>query len=252
MLTAGLVYQAGFLERFDITVDYYTSAITNEIGALPASLILSNCYSQDTPSNCDQVVRDPNTGLINYISSPNTNVGETETSGLDIGLHYATDSPLGIVSAQIESNLLVNYDQILPAANGPELIKGKGYYDLGVFPGWRHAASVGIESNRSSIGLTWRYIGGFEECEDGDCKGKYRPDVTEVPPSRKVSPNSVFNMHGSYQLETTFGHSVLTIGINNILNQAPAVIYNGFLGTSDANTYDFLGRYLYLRLSQAL
>ena len=252
MLTAGLVYQAGFLERFDITVDYYTSAITNEIGALPASLILSNCYSQDTPSNCDQVVRDPNTGLINYISSPNTNVGETETSGLDIGLHYATDSPLGIVSAQIESNLLVNYDQILPTANGPELIKGKGYYDLGVFPGWRHAASVGIESNRSSIGLTWRYIGGFEECEDGDCKGKYRPDVTEVPPSRKVSPNSVFNMHGSYQLETTFGHSVLTIGINNILNQAPAVIYNGFLGTSDANTYDFLGRYLYLRLFQAL
>jgi outer membrane receptor protein involved in Fe transport len=59
-------------------------------------------------------------------------------------------------------------------------------------------------------------------------------------------------MHGSYQLGTAFGHSVLTIGINNALNQAPAVIYNGFLGTSDANTYDFLGRYLYLRLSHAL
>ena len=252
MLTAGLVYQAGFLDGFDITVDYYTSAITNEIGALPASLILSNCYSQDTPSNCDQVVRDPNTGLINYISSPNTNVGETETSGMDIGLHYATDSPLGIVSAQIESNLLVKYDQILPSANGPELVKGKGYYDLGVFPGWRHAASVGVENHRSSIGLTWRYIGGFEECEDDDCKGMYRTDVTEIPPSRKVSPNSTFSMHGSYQLGTAFGHSVLTIGINNVLNQAPAVIYNGFLGTSDANTYDFLGRYLYMRLSHSL
>ena len=252
MLTAGLVYQPSFLDGFDITVDYYTTAITSEIGALPASLILSNCYSQDTPSNCDQVVRDPNTMLINHILSPNANVGETETSGMDIGLHYATDSPLGIVSAQIESNLLVNYDQILPSANGPELVKGKGYYDLGAFPGWRHAASVGVEKHRSSIGLTWRYIGGFEECEDDDCKGKYRPDVTEIPPSRKISSNSIFSMHGSYQLETAFGHSVLTIGINNILNQAPAVIFNGFLGTSDANTYDFLGRYLYLRLSHAL
>ena len=252
MVTAGLLYQPGFPEGFGISVDYYSSAIADEIGSLPAGLILSNCYSQDAPSNCDQVVRDPDTRLIDHILSPNTNVGETETSGVDMGLYYTADSPLGVVSAQMESNLLVKYDQILPSASGPELVKGKGYYDLGVFPGWRHAASVGLEKHRFSIGLTWRYIGGFEECEDDDCKGKYRPDVKEVPPSRKVSPNSIFNMHGSYQLGTTFGHSVLTIGINNLLNQAPAVIYNGFLGTSDASTYDFLGRYLYMRLSHAL
>ena len=32
--------------------------------------------------------------------------------------------------------------------------------------------------------------------------------------------------------------------------QRPAVIFNGFLGTSDAGTSDFLGRYLYVRLTQ--
>ena len=251
MLTAGLVYQPDFLGGLDLTVDYYTTAIEDEIGTLPASLILSNCYSQDAPSNCDQVVRNPDTHLITRILATNTNIGETETSGVDFGLHYTTNSSLGIVSAQFESNMLVKYEQTLPSANGPELVKGKGYYDLGVFPTWRHTASVGLAKQRFSVGLTWRYVGGFEECEDDDCKGKYRADVEEVPPSRKVDPHSLFNVRGSYELGTTFGYSTLTVGINNLLDQPPAVIYNGFLGTSDASTYDFMGRYLYVRLSHA-
>ena len=156
-----------------------------------------------------------------------------------------------IVSAQFESNLLVKYEQTLPSANGPELVKGKGYYDLGVFPTWRHTASVGLAKQRFSIGLTWRYVGGFEECEDDDCKGKYRSDVEETPPSRKVDSHSLFNVRGSYELGTALGLSTLTIGINNLLDQPPAVIFNGFLGTSDSSTYDFMGRYLYVRLSHA-
>ena len=148
MLTAGLVYQPDFLAGFDLTVDYYTTAIEDEIGTLPASLILSNCYSQDAPSNCDQVVRDPDNHLITRILATNTNIGETETSGVDIGLHYTANSSLGIISAQFESNLLVKYEQTLPSANGPELVKGKGYYDLGVFPTWRHTASVGLAKQR--------------------------------------------------------------------------------------------------------
>ena len=250
MITAGLVYQPGFLEGLGLTVDYYTTAIEDEIGALPAGLILSNCYSQEEPSNCGQVLRDPDNHLIERILAANANIGETETSGVDFGLDYAAGTPLGIVSAQLESNMLVEYDQTLPSAGGPELVKGKGYYDLGVFPAWRHAASVGLAKGRFSTGLTWRYVGGFEECEDDDCKGKYRKDVGKEPRSRRVDSNSTFNLRGSYELVTAFGRSVLTAGVNNLFDQPPAVIFNGFLGTSDASTYDFMGRYLYLRLTQ--
>ena len=45
---------------------------------------------------------------------------------------------------------------------------------------------------------------------------------------------------------------MITIGINNVFDAAPAVIFNGFLGTSDASTYDYLGRYMYIRLSHYL
>lgn len=40
--------------------------------------------------------------------------------------------------------------------------------------------------------------------------------------------------------------------MNNVFNQPPAVIFNGLLGTSDFSTYDYMGRYLFLRVSHFL
>ena len=81
--------------------------------------------------------------------------------------------------------MLLKYDQLVPSANGLELVKGRGFYDLGVFPRWRHAASVGLSQPRVSFGLTWKFVGGFQECDDDDCKGLYRADVSETPVSRQ-------------------------------------------------------------------
>ena len=252
MITAGLVYQPEYAENLDIAISYYTNKIEDVIGALSAGLILSNCYSQETPSYCDQIVRDPNTKLITTIFSQGANVGETETSGLDIELDYTVDTPLGILTTRTESNLLFKFEQLVPAPDGLELVKGRGYYDLGVFPRWRHALTSGLSQPRVSVGVNWKYVGGFLECEDDDCKGLYREDVSETPVSRDVSANSTFGLYGTYRLGNRMGASVLTVGINNIFNQRPAVIFNGFLGTSDSSTYDFMGRYLYVRLSHYL
>ena len=250
-VTAGMVYQPEFLPNLDIAVSYYATRIEDEIGALGAGLILSNCYSQDSPTHCDLIERDQ-FSLIKNIFSTATNIGETETNGLDIELNYADDTPLGLLSARFESNLLFAYDTYLPIPGGFELIKGKGYYDLGVFPDWRHNASVGLKRGRASAGVNWQYIGGFQECEDDDCKGLYRDDVETTPTVRDVDANHLFGIQGSYRLFSGAGSSVITVGINNVFDQAPAVIFNGFLGTSDASTYDFLGRYLYVRFSHFL
>ena len=250
-VTAGVVYQPEFMDNLDVAVSYYATKIEDEIGALGAGLILSNCYSQDNPTDCDKVQRDSN-NLITNIFSTATNIGETETNGLDIELNYINDTPLGLLSARLESNLLFAYDVYLPIPGGFELVEGKGYYDLGVFPSWRHNANVGLKWGRTSAGVTWQYTGGFQECEDDDCKGLYRDDVETTPTVRDVDANHLFGIQGSYRLFSGVGSSVITVGINNVFDQAPSVIFNGFLGTSDASTYDFLGRYLYIRLSHYL
>ena len=251
MITAGVVYRPDFIDNLDIAVSYYQNRIEDEIGALGAGLILSNCYSQDNPTNCDQVIRDQNNVIRNIITT-NTNIGETDTNGIDIELNYIEDTPLGLLSARLETNMLIAYDTYLPVASGFELIKGRGYYDLGVFPQWRHNATAGMKWGRASAGLTWQYIGGYQECEEDDCKGLYRDDVEESPQTRDVDSNSLFSIQGSYRLFTGAGGSVITVGMNNVFDQAPAVLFNGFLGTSDASTYDFLGRYLYVRFSHFL
>ncbi len=64
-----------------------------------------------------------------------------------------------------------------------------------------------------------------------------------------------FNITGdvfvTYSAKSEMGMTRLTLGMNNVLNQDPAEIFNGFLATSDASTYDFLGRYMYARLVQS-
>ncbi len=250
-ITAGVVYQPEFLDNVDVAVSYYATKIEDEIGALGAGLILSNCYSQDNPTDCEKVQRDSN-NLITNIFSTATNIGETETSGLDIELNYFEDTPLGLLSARLESNYLFAYDVYLPIPGGFELVQGRGYYDLGVYPNWRHNANVGLKWGLTSAGVTWQYTGGYQECEDDDCKGLYRDDVETTPTVRDVDGHHMFGIQGSYRLFSRAGGSVITVGVNNVFDQAPAVIFNGFLGTSDASTYDFLGRYLYIRLSHFL
>ena len=252
MITAGLHFRPGFAPDLQLSLNYFQNRIEDEIGSLPAGVILSNCYSQDSPSNCGQIVRDADTKLISHIVQTNTNVGETETAGIDLEAAYNGNTSWGILSARLDSNLLIRYDQFLPAAGGTEVIKARGYYDVGVFPRWRHSASLDLKWRRASAGLTWEYIGGFVECEDNDCKGLYRSDVVETPAYRDVDANSVLGLRGTYRMFSRAGGTVLTLGMNNVFNQPPAVIYNGLLGTSDFSTYDFMGRYLYLRMSHFL
>ncbi len=70
-----------------------TPRVSEEIASLPAGVILSDCYSQDNPTSCGQIVRDADTKLISHIVQTNTNVGETETAGLDLRAAYTATRP---------------------------------------------------------------------------------------------------------------------------------------------------------------
>jgi hypothetical protein len=51
-------------------------------------------------------------------------------------------------------------------------------------------------------------------------------------------------------MKSRAGRTQIGIGVNNIMNNLPAVIYSGFAGTSDSGTYDYMGRFVYMRLAQ--
>jgi hypothetical protein len=65
-----------------------------------------------------------------------------------------------------------------------------------------------------------------------------------------VDRHAVLDLDGGYDFRSGLGRSTVQIGINNAFDAARPVVYNAPAANSDAATDDFLGRMVYLRLSQ--
>jgi outer membrane receptor protein involved in Fe transport len=51
-------------------------------------------------------------------------------------------------------------------------------------------------------------------------------------------------------MKSKAGTTILAVGVNNVTNQNPPLIYIGFAGDSDSATYNYMGRFFYARLAQ--
>ena len=122
-------------------------------------------------------------------------------------------------------------------------------YDLGVFPSWKLNAGTSWQHMGISAGFNARYIQGFRECKDNNCNLKVDASKGEVILDRRVSANFTADVFASYTLESTWGRTRITGGMNNVFDTDPPFVYNGFTANTSAANYDFLGRYPYLRFS---
>ena len=257
IMTAGVVYEPTFLKGLAFTVDYWNIAIDNAITTKGSQLILDNCYGSLERTDCDLVQRGAG-NLIENITDTLTNVGGNDTSGVDFSIRYGHNTKIGRFRHNLEGTWLNQFNLI--EANG-NVVEGKGVYDLGVYPAWRVNYATLWGKGAWGAGINMRYIHSFRECEDNVCEVQLDPETNEpfndpetgepiLPLERDVKLNFTGDIFATYTAKTELGTTRLTLGMNNVLSQNPSVIYNGFLATSDAATYDFLGRYVYARLVQ--
>jgi iron complex outermembrane receptor protein len=235
------VFEPPQARGLSLTADYWHVDSNDAIQALPASVVLSNCYVQGLDQFCNQVHRNPGLNYkIDFINNTTQNVGGTVTSGLDLAAAFdRTFGKAGRFRESIEGQYLFKYN----VDNTVQILHYRGNYDLGVFPKykanltaqWSHPTGVGG-------GFNVRYIGSFEECANKDCN--------HGQPSRDVAAWTKVDVFGSYTVKSSAGRTTVAIGVNNVANVLPAVIYAGFAGTSDSSTYDYMGRFMYVRLAQ--
>lgn len=245
--TVGLAIEPRWVQDFALTLDYYNIAVTNSISAVGVDTILSNCYGGNGPASyCDRVHRDPS-GLIQSIDDPLSNIGGDRIGGIDVQADYSPMTPIGRVGVTANVNWLAFYDTTL--ADGT-VIRAKNTYDLDfAVPEWR--GNLGVRWARGPVNaqVNVRYIGGFHECENESCL-QPEDSATPVPRRRNVSPYATADLNVGYKYDWAGkGASTIAVGVNNILDQQPAYIVNGFTAASDASTYDYMGRYFYARLS---
>jgi len=241
VLTAGIVIEPPQAKGLSLTVDYWNIDINNAIQALPASVILSNCYQQGLDQYCDQIHRNPDlNNKIDFISDLTQNVGGTTTSGLDIAAAFDRSFPgIGQFHQSLGTQRLFKYN----VDNTVQILHYRGNYDFGVFPKWKtnfneqwsHPSGLGA-------GFNVQYIGAFKECKAQDCN--------HGQPARPVPGWAKVDLVANYTMKSRAGRTQLGVGVNNVMNRLPAVIYSGLAGTSDSGTYDYLGRFMYMRLAQ--
>ncbi len=256
IFTVGAVITPRWVPNLSITVDYYSIDLTNSISSIGEGTIIANCYSGTADRKyCDKISRDSvatgGTGLITNIINTNANIGGTKTAGLDLAIKYSIPTEVaGQFRLGFDGTYLQYYDDTL--ADGT-VIKNAGTYDQSLaMPEYKANASVLWSMGGLGAGLSGRYVGTFKECADGDgLSGAGGLCYVDSSLSRMVETYVTFDAYVSYGFDSVAGKTSFTVGAQNLLDRDPAKVYNGFLASSDASTYDYMGRYMYARLSQS-
>jgi iron complex outermembrane recepter protein len=250
VFTAGIVFEPPAVKGLAFTVDYFNIDITDAIQSLGASVILANCYNRGLQEFCDLVKRDPNAGFeIDYIDDATNNVGGNATSGIDFSVAYDHSHQFGRFRHSFEGTWLNNFD----IDNTLQVFEAKGNYDFGVYPALKTNFTTSWAKDGISAGFNIRFVSSYDECNASDCNSLMEPEVTEAERkenTRTVDSNITTDIFAGYTLKSKAGVTTLSVGMNNVLDQDPPLIYSGFAGDSDSTTYDYMGRFVYARMSQ--
>jgi iron complex outermembrane recepter protein len=244
VMSAGVVLETSRVPGVSLSVDWWNINMTQQVQTLLIQNIFANCYQRGQHGFCDLIRRDPTTHAIDVVDVPFFNTGGTSTSGVDAAInidHHTRGA--GDLHARVELQQLDTYD--FDTGNGT-VLNGVGVYDLGVLPRRKLAVSAAWKAPQGlSAGFNFHFIDSFQECQNDDCNDPQNPQRT-VDSYSKLDVFGSLTMGGRRTAETT-----LTVGVNNVFDRQPPVIYNGASGNYDTTAYDMLGRFMYARLTQS-
>ncbi|MGC4113518.1 MAG: TonB-dependent receptor [Myxococcales bacterium] len=245
--TVGAVIEPRWIRGFSLTVDYYHIKITNSISSYGPDVILNGCYGGESLNDayCSKIKRNPNNGLITSIDDQSVNVGGDTTAGLDFGARYDFGTSIGRFSITADVNWLQMMDTELSDGT---IVHAKGNYDTQlVYAPFKGVAGISWGYKGVGAGFHGRYISSFKECANNQCSvadGEPEPKLY-----RNVSDYGALDFYLSYDLKTDYGKTGFLFGVNNLTDVDPPWIYNGQIVKTDPSSYDFLGRYFYLKVS---
>lgn len=232
--SVGLIFIPTFMDDFSVTVDWYDIKITNTISEFGSQNILDLCAYQNR--NCEVVSRN-NLGEIENILDGPVNLNETTTSGMDVVMRYAMENQSGDWSFSANFSKLNELTEVATLSDGStqekDLVGTAASRES--YPEWRGAISANWKQNDWFAAYSARYIGETTEM------------VSNEP--RDISSITYHNISGGYHFDN--GLSV-KLGINNLADKQPPSSLTNTNINFDQNTYNPVGRYLYVQLDYKL
>jgi outer membrane receptor protein involved in Fe transport len=242
-VTLGVVVSPPFVQRLNITVDYFKVKVSNGIAAINANQTVTDCFANrdlNSPT-CRAITRLPN-GQIDTVSTQQANLASIKAEGIDAQLDYQLPLPpaltLGSGSATmtfqaIASWLLESSRQVL-AAQAPLDCAGRfgnGCIGTGAFgvPDFKLNLSATYNSDPLTVRMTGRQVGKF----------KLYPGATNIV--KEAPAQWYFDLSTAFRVTKEFE---INGGINNLFDNKPPIL--GVALSGDANTdpslWDVVGR----------
>jgi iron complex outermembrane receptor protein len=248
------VHAGPLFRRFTLSVDYYNIKISDAIGNISGPIAVQRCFNADgsnpTYDNnnefCRFISREASTGQIGSILNPRLNLGGYRTAGIDIAALWPIPLPeLGLPGGTVSLGTDVSYldkfeIQTLPGAPFLDYAGTIQNTQIDLFssarPRWKATSSVRYADDTYELGFRWRYIGPM------DNSGNVGLATPTLPHTASVS---YFDIDLAARVGRRFE---LRGGVTNLFDRAPPITVLSPVGqyTVDLNTYDIIGRRLFI------
>jgi iron complex outermembrane recepter protein len=245
----GMVYSPSWLEGFSSTVDLWRINLHDLLTPLAAQSVLNACFANSNSPYCDFIHRYPSSnalaGAIYYMSTPEVNLGNLSTSGVDFSTSYAIPHfDIGSFNpGNFKVGLNTTYtstfnNDATPGQPGAKTVDYAGTYtqQFGNIARWRGTLTFNWSLGNWSAQWQTRYIHHLTNLNADYLTGASAPMAS-------VLYHSVQLGYTVPAIKTRF-----EFGVDNITDKTPPLIYqNGLNYNVDTATYDVLGRYYWAR-----
>jgi iron complex outermembrane recepter protein len=249
-ITYGFVFTPQFIPGLSVVVDYYKITLDDAIGTISPQQTMELCYviRKDASSIfCQNIARNPTSGLISQIKQGDTNITLLETSGYDFSIYYNARLPAqlpgeriniaytgGIVDTFIRQ--ATPFNLIFDCAGG---WGGGTCSDAGTgiraIPEFRSNLAISWINGPLSLRTSWRYQGDVQFLQTN-----IAPALPNTNRVQKIKAYDYFDLGVSYRFNDNLRGSFT---ISNIFDTEPPILGSN---QQDANTlpnqYDIIGR----------
>lgn len=211
--SAGIVFTPA--PQFSASVDFWSIAVDNTIGALTIAQLLAN-----QSSFSDRVIRTSN--VITQLDLRADNIGSRRTQGLEVALRGGIDAFGGVLTAGLDGTyLLKKKEKFLPTAPFGSSLIGVFTYagDLGLK--WKHSAFINYAVDDMLFSFSQIYRNGYKN--NALPASASRPDY-----NARVKAYVTYNLSAAMDMNDKLR---LTAGIRNVFDTDPP-----FAITYDSNT----------------
>ena len=266
-ITVGAVWQPSQVPGLSVSVDYYSIEISDAIAAFGggAPFVVIGCIAAggnngDPNGFCDAYSRDPASGEVQIVSTPNANISTLKARGVDFQIDYSfdlADFGLGDNAGALDVNLYGAHRLENTFRANPDVpaIECAGFFGApcgqtvgGVSdPEWKFTARLTYRQDAWTASLRWRYLSSTTDARISQASALNAAGIPFPDPTPGI-PVAALEYDAEQYLDLTGTWDVtenlqLRAGINNLFDNSPPIVGDQQVqANTDPSQYDVLGR----------